>query len=396
MKPWLPALLLLAGCAGKQAPAVLETVVEQPLTLAVEGQGELKSARATPLKVPGSQWSQRQLEWMLPEGGRVKQGELIARFSATQGKLDLAQAMIDLQRNALARAGKQGELEIGGGKIDMQLAQVAVQLGIAQRYADADLDMFARNEILDAIQDERFLGAKQNTLLWKRGQSGQRGSAELAVLDAQRATFDLNAKTRRSDLDALELRAPHDGVLMLSENWTGEKAKIGATMWAGMDFGSLPDASRMELELALPQMEARGVQVGDAIQAHPVGRPEQVIHSKLLSVASAAKVRSRESPAKYLTMKAPMPAAAVRSFNLVPGQRLRARIVLQSAKQAISVPNIALSSDDGKDYVRVRNGDGYERREVKLGARGPARSQVHSGLKPGDQILLTGGGEGDR
>ncbi|MEI2432260.1 hypothetical protein RDV84_07435 [Lysobacter yananisis] len=384
--------LTLAACSDEIAPAATETVAAAPLRLSVRGEGELKSAKATPLNVPGRNWAARQVEWMLAEGSAVKKGDLIARFSADQGKQELAQTLIDLQRNQLARAAKQGDLDTAQSKVGVDLAQVAVQLAIAERYASADLSTMARNEVLDAVQDRSFLTEKQDILQWQRSQSGVRGNAELAVLDAQRATYDIAAKARQSDLDALELRAPNDGVLMLASNWQGDKPAIGATLRAGFDYGSLPDASAMELELNLPQIETQGIQVGNAVEMFPVGRPEQKILSKLSWVASAAKVRNQQSPVKYLSMKAPIPAEAIARYKLVPGQQLEARVLLLDAPKAISVANVAIDSDEGRDYVRVSDGGQFRRREIELGVRGPARSQVLSGLREGDRVLLAEAG----
>lgn len=384
----LCACLLLAACGEDATPPVTETVAPDPLLLSVQGEGELKSAKATPLRVPGSGWSQRQLEWMLPEGSFVKQGDVVARFSAEQGEQELAQALIDLRRNALARAAKQSDLGATQGRVAVDLSQVAVQLGIAERYAGADIDTIARNEILDAVEDSEFLHDKQDTLQWKRGQSSTRGAAELAVLDAQRATYDINAKTRQADLDALELRAPNDGVVMLATNWSGEKPIVGASLRSGFEYGSLPDASAMEVEIALPQIEAQGVKVGQQVEISPVGRPQQKIASKLSWVASAAKVMSRESPVKYLSMKATVPVEAIRRYGLVPGQQMLARIVLLRDERALSIANVALRGENGRTFVQVRDAGGFARREVKLGVRGTARSQVLSGLQAGDEVLL--------
>ncbi len=385
------AAFLLSAC-GKDAPApVLETVAQADIVLSVQAEGELKSAKSTPLMVPGQNWSSRRLTWMVPEGSLVKKGEVIARFSAEEGEQQLAQAQIDLQRNALARAAKEGELEAGRGRVDVDLAKVGTDLGIARRYAGADLSTLARNDVLDAVQDARFLGAKRDTLQWKRGQFGVRGGAELAVLDAQRATYSINAKTRQDDLDALELRAPHDGVLVLSANWTGEKPSVGSNLYAGTDFGSLPDPGAMEVELAVPQIEGQGLRAGMAVELHPVGRPAQAIASKLSWVASAAKPRSRNNPVKVLTMKAPIPAVAIGKYGLVPGQGMQATIVLLRADKALSVANVAIDSDDGRSYVQVRDGSEFKRREVTLGIRGTARSQVLKGLRAGEEVRLASG-----
>lgn len=380
---------ILAACGDADVPVASETVAQGPLTLVVRGEGELRSAKPTPLTVPGKNWAQRQVEWMVPEGSLVKKGELLARFISPEGEQQLAQAMIDLQRNALARAAKESGLVSTQGRVEVDLSQVAVQLGIAQRYADADLSTVARNQVLDAVEDKEYLQVRQGVLQWQRDQSGVRGGAELAVLDAQRATFDMNAQTRKADLDALELRAPNDGVLLLATNWSGDKPMVGANLRAGFEFGNLPDTSTMEVEIDLPQIEAQGVQAGAAVVLHPLGRPDQRIDSTLSWVASAAKVRNRESPVKFLSMRAPIPAQAVERFRLIPGQRFAASVVLLDAKDAIAVPNVAIEQRDDRHWVQVKQGGDYVAREVTLGVRGTARSQVLKGLQPGDLVRLS-------
>lgn len=392
----LLAGVLLAACGEDAAPPATEVLRAGEVVLTVAAEGELRSSRATPLRVPGSQWAERRLEWMVPEGSTVEKGALMARFSARSGEVELAQAVLDLQRVALARAAKEGELAATRGRVAVDLSQVGVELGIAERYAGADVAAIARNQVLDAVQDAEFLGDKRDTLRWRQGQSETRGGAELAVLDAQRATIDLTAANKREDLAALELRAPHAGVLVLSENWSGEKPSIGSTLRAGFEFGTLPDTDAMEVELVLPQVQAQGVKAGNAVEVFPPGHPEQAITTELSFVASGAKALSRRNPVKYLSMKAPIPAGDVRRFGWVPGQVLAARIVLLASDAALTVPNVAVRAEAGKHFVRVRDGSGFERREVELGVRGGARSQVLAGLAEGDEVLLVAAGDDAR
>src|SRR5262249_24850803 len=134
---------------GDDAP-VLERVALAPAKLVVYGEGSLNSAQPTSLVVPGTQWSQRQLRWLLPDGSWVKSGDVVARFTAEQSKLKLATALVELQRNVLARAAKQMELGDTQGKLTVDLDQVAGSLAIAHRYAGATEQAVARNKILDA------------------------------------------------------------------------------------------------------------------------------------------------------------------------------------------------------------------------------------------------------
>lgn len=383
------AVLLLAACT--KAPTdltVTERVVHAPARITIEAEGVLKSAKATPLTVPGQQWSQRQLAWALPDGSRVKQGDLVARFAAESSKLQLATALVDLQRNTLARAAKEGELDGATGKLEVDLSQVEGLLAIARRYAGASDGLLARNTILDAVQDEHFLGVKEGTLNWQKSMATTRGKAEFALIDAQRAANDKLAGDRRSDLAALELKAPHDGLVVLEADWSGEKPRVGASMWAGNNFATLPDTQNMEVELALPQSEAGGLKEGQRVELAPLGAPEQKVASEIAWIAAAAAPRGRDSPVKYLSFKAKVDAAAVAKYAWTPGQRFRADIVLLDVNDAITVPNIAVRASGETSEVSVRTGGGTTTRAVKLGVRGPARSQVLDGLSGGDEIVL--------
>ena len=250
-------------------------------------------------------------------------------------------------------------------------------------------DYGGRNEILDAVQDAAFLGFKHKTLEWQREQTGVRGGAELAVLDSQRATYDLNAQRRREDVAALELRAPNDGVFVLNADWGGEKPKVGASMWAAQEFGALPELSSLEVQFALTQLDAQGVKVGSRVKMHALGRPDQEFVSEVSWVAGAAQSRSRQNPVKYLLMKAQIPAEAVAKYKLVPGQGMAAEVFTGESVKGLTVPNVALIADGGKTFVEVRVGSKLEKREVALGARGTARSEVLKGLKAGDAVVLT-------
>jgi hypothetical protein len=381
--PWLAA----CGHVDTASP-VLETVHATPLEFSVQGEGELRSTKSTPLMVPGQQWTPRQLSWMLPDGSPVAKGELVARFSAEQSKQDLAQAQIDLQRNLLVRAGKQGELDDKRGLLGVDLTQVAGQLAIARRYANASPDAMARNDILDAVQDANYLGVRQRILEWREQQSTTRGNAELAVLDAQRSTYDTVATQKKGDLDALELHAPYAGMLVLERDWSDQLPHVGSSLYAGMSFASLPDLSALEVQLSIPQIEAQGIQVGDVVELHPWGVPAQNVSSTLSWVAAAAQSRSRVNPVKYLMMKAAVPAEVARRYGWMPGQRFVGKVVLLHAAQGLSVANVALSSDGDHASVQVLSAGENVQRALKLGVRGASRTQVLSGLQEGDRILL--------
>lgn len=389
--PLLLAAMLCAACSGGiAAPQPMERVAAGSVTLQVDAAGEIRSAKATALSVPGQQWTRRQPTWLLNDGAQVESGDLIARFSPEQSELELAQILIDIQRSHLSRIGKQDELGGLQARVDIDLVDVATRLDIAHRYAAADLmQYFSRNEVLDAIDDVRYLDVRQGVLEWKRNQSAQRGLAEIAVLDAQRASHQRNAVARRAELSALELRAPHAGVLMLAPDWANEKPRVGINLMAGQVLGYLPDLAALEVELKVPQLEAQSLAAGQKVRVHLLGQPGKVIETRLSLVAATAQPRSRENPTPFLAVRAPLPPESVRSLRLGPGMRMNGRIDVLDVERGISIANIAVLEQSGRSVVYIRKGREYERREVKLGTRGVTRSQVLAGLKEGEEVLLT-------
>lgn len=388
---WLILLLpLLAGCRhADSAATVLERAHPAALRFSVHGSGELRSTHPTKLTVPGALWTARQLSWMLPNGSRVDKGELVARFSAGQSQQDLAAARIDIERNALARVGKQAEVANQREQLGVDLTQVQTQYAIAKRYANAPQEAMARNDILDAVQDVHYLGLRQHILQWREHQATARGKAELAVLDAQRDNYRTTEKQKQADLTALELRAPHAGVLQLETNWSGQLPQVGGMLYAGSDFATLPDPAALEVDLYVPQVEAQGIRVGDRVELQRQGVPAQRLDSTVSWVAAAAQPRDQASPVKYLEVKAKVPVDVARRYGWVPGQYLDADIVLLDAR-GYSVPNLALQQDGAQASVQVLAHGRRLVRQLKLGVRGPARTQVLAGLQDGDAIVLGG------
>jgi len=382
-------LVVAAGCAEEAAQLEpVEVVVAGPARLEVAVSGEVRAVKATPLNVPGDRYAQRRAIWLLGDGESVNAGDVVARFAPDQSKLEFAQAAVDLQRNLIAKAGKHAELGGVQNKVATDLADVAVRMAIAERYADADIGVLARNEILDAIDDQEFLHVRQAVLEWQRDHATDRGATELAVLDAQRATYERNAERSRRTLDAMELRAPHAGVLVLQPNWQGEKPRVGVTLMAGSVLASIPDIATLEALLELPQAESQGLAVGQRVSLYPIGHPAQRIETLISWISASAQARNQENPARYITARAPIPLEAARQLRLVPGQRLQGHVVLLALDDGITVANTAIVDAGGSHTVQVREGGKFVSKQVELGVRGSARSHVRAGLKPGDAVRL--------
>ena len=76
---------------------------------------------------------------------------------------------------------------------------------------------------------------------------------------------------------------------------------------------------------------------------------------------------------------------------VIPGSFVEVYLLTRPLEQVISVPTSALIEEQGIFSVYVRlDEEGYEKREVQLGANNGERVQVLSGLHPDEEVVVKG------
>ncbi len=383
-------LLGLNACSsdadGDRLP--VEKVSQGPWREELSADGEIKAAASTSLSVPGDGWDQRNLLSMVPNGSVVEKGQVIAKFDAAESRVQLSQAETDLLRKELSEAAVQAQINLGRAELGSESAKVDTDLNLSQRYANADLKIFAQNSILDKLIDVGFLTDKQGYLNWKRGQLGLRQNAEEAVIGSQKESINLKITQKRKSLESLELLAPHQGVFILKARWDGSVPQVGGRLWAGDEFGSLPDIEKQVARFSIAEGAAFGLKEGQKVKVRLSGTGTE-LDLVVSKVGKTASTLSRESPVKYSDFEVVIDQAMIKQYGLKPGQAVSAKVELVNLPKVISVPNIALVQDGSEYYVYVGHDAKAEKRKLELGLRGPVRTEVKNGLKVGEEIVLT-------
>ena len=76
--------------------------------------------------------------------------------------------------------------------------------------------------------------------------------------------------------------------------------------------------------------------------------------------------------------------------RLRPGMFLTARVTVDSGKDAVKVPRVAVQTVEDKPAIFVETGEGFEPRPVTLGPKGEDDIVIAEGLKPGERIVTQG------
>lgn len=396
-------LPLTASCgAPREVPT--ERVERRLFEHRVTAEGTLVAGRTTQLSVSPQVRAKVRLAWLLPDGVTVEEGQVVARFDPRpmeqkleEGRLDLESAERRIDRTEVSKGR-----EIRGLEADARVA--GMELEHAREYQRTDSEVFSRRELLeDAIDEELAAKRRQHAEANAATQESlRRTEVELLAISRRQANDEIGEAT--AGLEALEVRAPHDGLFTWARNWRGEPVEVGMEMFPGRAVGELPDLESLEVEAWVLEADAGGVAEGQAAEVRVEAHPQTPFAATVKRVEPVAKTQRRGSPVQYfgVVLELGEISEEMRS-RLKPGQRVRATIFLERVEDALVVPRQAIFEDDsvqqesdqegsgqrdGTSRIWVLRGDHFEATTVEVGATGLGSAVVESGLDEGDVVAL--------
>ncbi|MES1240746.1 MAG: efflux RND transporter periplasmic adaptor subunit [Acidobacteriota bacterium] len=390
----LLVLLLLAGAAWLLAASLprraervpTETVEPRDFARVVPADGVLRAVRSTPVSVPAGAPGPFRIGWVADDGIRVRAGDPVVRFDPSDIEKELADAA-----DELAGARLKAEKERAHGlaevrKVERDLALALEELAAAREFRKKDELVFSRAEIAESEIDQELARQRESHARENRRDRESLSGTELDLLGIDMRKAETRIRRARGALAALTVTAPHDGVLVLNRNWRGETIRVGDTVWNSQPLAEIPELASMEAEVYVLEADAGGIAPGRPATVTLEARPGVEHAARIGRVDALARPRFRGSPVQYfgVTLDLERTDPAV----MKPGQRVRALLRLDERPRALTVPRQAVFERDGRTVLYRRDGDGFERIDVRLGPAGAGRVVVESGLRPGDAVAL--------
>lgn len=232
-----------------------------------------------------------------------------------------------------------------------------------------------------------------------------RGQAELAVAQANAARTaqlakegivasarldEAQAQLRRAQTDVSENRrilaqsgAGSSGDVTLRAPISGRIAAVNVQTGGPADGLSAPfvveNTANLMLDLQVPERLAGDVRPGMAIAvALPAG---EAVSGTIISVGGSLDPATRSLPARARIGAAP---------GLVSGKAVMAVLKGVAQVSGTSVPSTAVTRLGDSDVVFVAVSGGFTPRKVTVVGSGGARTAISAGLKPGEQVAVSG------
>jgi len=378
---------------------------------------------------------------ILPEGTRVKEGEIVCELDSASLKDLLNNQKISTQ---------QAEASYKQVKLTREVAQVAVEEYVKgifkQEKATADGEIaLAKSDLTRAIDrldwstrmyDKGYVSLAQNIadkLALERAKfEKEQSETKLDVLlrftrdktvkelesDVEKAkadelskqsTFELE-RTKEAKLErqiaACTLKAPGDGIVVYANEQgrmgqNSVQVEEGAAVRERQKIFSLPDTTKMRVNTKIHESMVNKITPGlRSLIRVVVDGAGQALKGQVTGVAPMADAASNfGSDIKVYTTFVAIEGDTAK-LNLRPGMSAAVEILVEELDDVLSVPVQAIlqrkdKNDRDKNFVFVKEGDGFRRVEVTLGISNDQHVEVKrnkdvkDGVKEGDIVAMS-------
>lgn len=351
----------------------------------IEAEGVLAAEQATDLNAPGTE--PMKLAWILEDGTRVGAGEVVVRFDPTDMENELFNGEIEQSKADQQINQRQLEQVTALQNLDRDRQLAELQLEHAAEFQSTDEEIFSQKEIAESEIDRTLAShRKQHTELVREIREDL-GSVELELLELQRRQAQLQIERARDALEALEVRAPHDGIFVLSRDRRGEIPTIGQIVYPGQTLAQIPQLDAMKATVYVLEADAGGLEPGIPAEVRIEAHPGAPVPATVRRIANVAQRRDRWSPVQYFEVE--LALEGTDTSRMKPGQRVRTTLRVADLDEVIAVPREAIFRDvEGNPIVHVRQGGGFVTRAVTLGPAALGRVVIEAGLETGEVVAL--------
>jgi HlyD family secretion protein len=216
-----------------------------------------------------------------------------------------------------------------------------------------------------------------------------------AKFDSNKATYALekeHLEKLQKQLEACTIKAPAPGQvvyassLMSSWEMRNNPIKAGAQVYERQGIISIPDTSKMKVEIKIHETWVDKIQPGQQAKITIAAFPDKTFTGKVLKKAPLA------APDNWLNPDLKVYATDVSIDGtydfLKTGMSAKVEIAIDELKDVISVPLQVVLNTRGKKVCFVLSSSTPEQRQVETGAFNDSFVEIKSGLAEGDKVLL--------
>jgi HlyD family secretion protein len=323
---------------------------------------------------------------IVDDGAEVEQGDTIIIFDPSEIRRSIIQAeqQLEIAKAEYEKLMSTQQSEIEDLEADLELAMISQEIAKINYETSAYEPAATRKDIQLRLETATISMDRVREQIANRKVIHREDLVQKSLAIRQlTGTLDDAA----SSLDRLFVVSPAKGITIKRDNWSsGQKWAVGDQPYSGSELIELPDLSAMRATVKINEVDVAKILPGQKVEIRPDAYSDSIFPGHVESVAYLAQSKDIRSKIKVFPAQIMI---AAQSSRLLPGLTVSCRIIVKEVHDVLIVPLEALFSDQGEQYVYVKNGSSFRRTEIKAGAVNSDFAMITEGLKEGELVALS-------
>ncbi len=395
-------VLMMTGVyfVGIKPSSKVYKVKKENFEALISCKGEIQSEKAVLITIPdvfGDRTLEiydTQIKDLIPEGSIVKKGDFV-------GLLD--QGRIKQLKQNNEEALKKILFNINDAKIDSAVDLVALRDGIEQfgfdlQYKKIELEQsvfespaYQRTSQMAYERALRQLEYKKRAYLMTQKGLRIHISRDETMMDK----LVEKDKKYQEAFDGARIIAPKSGMLIYGRTFgRGGSRKLTIGSYVSMQnpvIATLPDLSVLDSETYVEEIYISKIKVGDSARVYIDALKNQ---EKIGAISNISNVGQEMTGYDSKVFKVNIRIASDND-KVKPAMTTNNEIIIAREQNVIVIPRAALFSEEGKQFVYLRELGKITIKDVESGNQSDKFVVINKGLKEGDKILLNKPEDGD-
>lgn len=285
--------------------------------------GEVRAIDAQQILTPQSNTQPVVIRYYVPEGERVKKGDVVLRIDPGQSASRIPELELQIEQ-ALAKDAKDvAELQVKAVDAEMSMVDAEAEL------ATAKLDATIPPDLISALDYDRHQGeldrATREVALKRKDLEAARAAVKRRMEDGQ---LQVRKLAMQRDYHAALVRtaevvADRDGIVVHGFNpMSGGRMDEGSSTMPGSKAGEVVGSGRMNVRAWALEPDRRGLTVGSSVDVVFDAIPGRRVTGRIEFISGAPERRPEWGDGRYFTLDIALGAHAL---SLMPGMSVRVR-----------------------------------------------------------------------
>lgn len=344
--------------------------------------GTLEAVNTRSYGCPGL-WSDVTIQYLIPEGTFVEEGDTLCILKAREIENEYLQALNELDNTRAEYNKSVADLELQFLMLEAQVKTIEASTQIKKldslqlEFTSPSSREIIRLELQKA-EMEREITLKKLEFL------RQINDSELQKMKLKIGQYENRVDQAKSKLDKLVLISDIEGIIIHDKLWSSKKkVREGDIVWGNLPIIQIPDLSAMQVKLEVSEADYKRVVKDQLLELVVDAFPEIRLSGRIKYKAPVGKPVNEDSEVKLFDVTASLDSS---SLNIQPGLGVTCNILVRDVPDTIVVPVISLFTEDSLKVVYIADNERFTRKIVSVSDYNNKEAIIGKGLD-GHEIL---------